>query len=318
VVVLVTCGLLYLVVRSFVGILLLRVLNGAGQFCMGAGAMVLLVSIIPPANSGQAFGAYSVAFLTGYAVVPALSDALSPFLPTPAHGYAAATVLLLPALPLIHRLRNATRTLAGLAATQRLPTVSELRENLAQPSVALLLAINASYFVNWSAVFFLFKGFAQLHGVRNVGAFLSVQTVTMIVIRIGAGRLFDSVDKAWLIVASFAAIAVGHLALDHLPGTWAVPFLGALFGVGLGAGYPAINGLMFELSPPRFRALNANLMLFAVQLGFFVGPALGGVLVARTGYHGYFVASMVLALVSAASGATLARTPLTRSGLPLQ
>jgi predicted MFS family arabinose efflux permease len=66
---------------------------------------------------------------------------------------------------------------------------------------------------------------------------------------------------------------------------------------------------VFELSEPRFRPQNANLMMFAIQLGSFLGPALGGVLVARAGYPGYFGASIVLALGSAGLAWTVRAKP---------
>ena len=84
-------GFAYLFVHSFWGLLAVRMLNGAGQFCTGGGAMALFVSVIPPEKSGQAFGLYSVAILLGYAAVPTLMDTLTPFIPSPPHGYAAAT-----------------------------------------------------------------------------------------------------------------------------------------------------------------------------------------------------------------------------------
>jgi MFS family permease len=64
---------------------------------------------------------------------------------------------------------------------------------------------------------------------------------------------------------------------------------------------------MFDFSPPRLRPLNANLMLFAVQGGSFLGPSLGGALVARRGPRGYAAASVALALAAAAVSAALAR-----------
>jgi MFS family permease len=64
---------------------------------------------------------------------------------------------------------------------------------------------------------------------------------------------------------------------------------------------------MFEVAAPRFRALNANLLLFAVQAGFFFGPVLGGALVARHGYRGYFRFSIGLALLALTLSALLAR-----------
>jgi MFS family permease len=306
--VLAATGVAYLFVHSLWGLLALRMLNGAGQFCVGAGAMALFVAVIPHEKSGQAFGIYSVAILVAYALVPALMDAIAPLVRTPPHGYAAATLSVLPAAWIVRRIRRRHREeLRAAPPRAQRPTWAEVRADVAHPPVALLLLLNVGYFANWSSVFFLFKGFAEERGIGNVGAFFTVQMVLMIAIRLAAGRLFDAVDKVWLVGASFVAIAVGHLALDHLPGVWAVPLLGALFGLGLGAGYPSINGLMFEISAPRLRPLNANLMLFAVQAGFFLGPVVGGALVARHGYHGYFAASTAMALGAAATAGVLGR-----------
>ncbi|MCX5855816.1 MAG: MFS transporter, partial [Deltaproteobacteria bacterium] len=41
------CGMSYLFVHSFWGLLGLRMMNGVGHFLMGAGAMTLFVSVIP-------------------------------------------------------------------------------------------------------------------------------------------------------------------------------------------------------------------------------------------------------------------------------
>ncbi|HET7826459.1 MAG TPA: MFS transporter, partial [Anaeromyxobacter sp.] len=303
--VLAASGWAYLAVHGPFGILVLRVLNGAGHFLLGAGATALLVTVMPPEKSGQAFGIYSVAILVAYGVVPAVMDALVPHLPGPAHGYALATASVLPAAWIVLRVRRLP-ALAHDAARDAPLRWAEIRENLTAPRVALLLALNTGYFANWSSLFFLFKGFAVDKGVGNVGTFFTVLTAVMIVIRLAAGRLFDRVRKVRLVVASFLAIAVAHLALLAAPAAL-IPLVGALFGLGLGAGYPAINGLMFDSSPPRLRPLNANLMLFAVQGGSFLGPAIGGAIVAQRGHPGYAVASVALALAAAGTSALLAR-----------
>jgi MFS family permease len=304
--ILIICGLSYFFVHSFWGLLALRIFNGAGQFCLGAGAMALFVAVIPAEKSGQAFGIYSVAILTAYGGVPAIMDLLAPLIPTPPHGYAAATVSLLPAAWIVWQIRRRHRKLLDTSPSiDHLPPWADIRANVAQLPVALLLILNMSYFANWASLFYLFKGFAQQQGLANVGSFFSVQMGLMIVIRLLGGRLFDTINKVFLVGTSFIIIATGHLAMDHVQGTWAIPLLGILFGIGMGLGYPAINGLMFEVSNPRFRAFNANLMLFAVQAGFFIGPVVGGALVAHRGYHGYFMVSIALALVAAGFSAVL-------------
>ena len=300
-------GFGYFFVHSFWGLIALRMLNGAGQFCMSGGVMALFVSVIPPEKSGQAFGLYSIAILLGYAVVPTLMDSLAPCIPSPPYGYAAATVWFAPAAWIVCRIRSrrGARVEAPVAKGQ-LAAWADIGSNVRRLPVALLLLLNMSYFANWSSLFFLFKGFAQQQGLANVGAFFSVQMVSMIVIRVLGGRLFDVFDKARMAGACFIIVGFAHLALDNLPGTWAVPLVGVLFGLGMGLGYPAINGLMLQISAERFRSLNANLMLFAVQAGFFLGPVLGGLLVAHWDYRGYFLASAVMSFTAAALGFVLA------------
>jgi MFS family permease len=300
-------GLGYFFVFSFWALLCLRILNGAGQFCMGAGAMTLFVEVIPAEKSGQAFGIYSVAMLAAYGAVPAVMDALAPIIPTPPHGYAAATVSLLPAAWIVRQIRRRHRKrLESAQARGHLPPWADVRVNVTQLPVVLLLILNMSYFANWASLFFLFKGFALQQGLANVGSFFTVQMGLMIVIRLLAGRVFDKINKVALVGTSFFIIAAGQLALDHLYGIWEIPLLGVVFGIGMGISAPALNGLMFEVSAPRFRSLNANLMLFAVQAGFFLGPVVGGALVAHHGYHGYFLFSTGLALGAVALSGVLA------------
>ena len=305
--VLVAGGVAFLAVRSTAGLLALRAACGAGGFLLGGGATALLVTVIPPDRSGEAFGVYSVAILLAYGIVPGVMDALVPHLPGVAWGYALAALTLLPAVPLVRAVgRRARRRTVAPGSASHVPSWSDLRATLARPRTAVILALDVSYFANWSSVYYLFKGFAEERGLANVGAFFTVLTAVMIAVRLVAGRLFDRFDKAGLAAVAFAVIALGHLALATLP-IGAAPLVGAFLGLGLGAGYPSLNGLMFESSEPRFRAQNANLMLAGVQLGSFLGPALGGLLVARLGYRGYFGGAMLLALGSAAVSAALAR-----------
>jgi hypothetical protein len=305
--VLALCGLSYLVVTSSWGLLLVRAATGAGQFLVGAGTMALLVRVIPADRSGQAFGVYSVAILAAYGIVPAAMDAVRPLLRSAAQGYAAAGLALLPAAWIVRGIGRRMPP-ADAGSEGHLPSWADIRTSLMRPPIAMLLLLNASYFANWSSLYFLFKGFAEARGIGNVGVFFGVLTAVMIAIRLLAGRLFDRFDKAWLAALAFGIIASGHVALDRLP-AGAVPLVGAFVGLGLGGAYPALNGLAFEHSTPRLRPLSANLMLFALQGGSFLGPAIGGALVARHGYPGYFHAATGLALASAALSVVLARGP---------
>jgi MFS family permease len=292
------CGFGYFFVHSFWGLLALRMLNGLGQFLMGAGTMALFVSVIPKEKSGQAFAIFSVAMLLAFGTVPAFMDALSPLIPTPPHGYAGVTVLLAPAAWVTWQIRRRRRGQADEAESRRFPGWAVIRANMTQLPVVMLLLLHLLYMMNWSSMLYLFKGFADQRGIGNVGSFFSVMMGVMIALRLLGGRLFDAFDKVWMLAATFAIVALGHLGLDNLPGAWAISPVAIIFGAGMGMGHPSLNGLMLEVSAPRFQPLNANLMLCAVQGGYVIGPVLGGALVGRWGYHGYFLFNIVLALAA--------------------
>lgn len=305
-IVLAVCGQSYFFIHSFWGLLGLRMLNGLGQFLMAASGMALFIAVIPPSRSGQAFGLYSIAGLLPYGTVPAVMDALAAYIPTPPHGYAAVTFLLLPAAWIVQQVKKKRCQNQQITTEKpRLPNWGDIRSNLMQGPVILLLFLNVGYFIGWSSLFFLFKKFADQMGLVNVGYFFTTQMGMMIILRLLGGRIFDALDKRKLVMVSAALVALGYGALNHLPGLWAFPLVALLFGVGMGSGSPALYGLMFELSPPRFRSVNANLMLCAVQLGFVFGPILGVGAVARFGYHGFFMACAALAVLTCALSAFL-------------
>ena len=105
--------------------------------------MALLVWVIPPEKSGQAFGFYSVAMLLAYGGVPTLMDALAPVIPSPPYGYAATTVSLLPAAWIVWRIRRRQRERREVAVTRgRLPAWEDIRANVTRLPMALLLVIN--------------------------------------------------------------------------------------------------------------------------------------------------------------------------------
>lgn len=294
--VLLGCGGGYLLAAGPAQLLALRLLNGAGVYLLSAPAMMLLVAHIAPERSGQAFGLYSVSALLPYSIIPALFDRLNPLLPSPAWGYAIMSLALLPAAAInLVLLRQDSRqgrparqpqpeaaSPASLAATLRFTW-----ENLRRARTSLLLAINAVYYLNFAALFFLSKSLFESRGLGGVGLFFSIQTALMIVIRLCAARLFDVVDRLRLIVWCYALTAAGFALLWAAHGLALEVCAALVLGLGMGVGPPSLNGLMYAISEPRLRGVNSNLMTMALQAGSFLGPILGGLAVGAVGYAGF-------------------------------
>ncbi len=303
------CGVAYLVVQSLWAMLILRIINGAGMFCLSASSLALLVWVVPEQKSGQGFAVFSAAILIPYALVPMVVDWLEPWIPSMAHTYAGMPILLLPAAGVVLWVMRRRRISGEAGDKPRLPSWPEIKRNISRLPIAVMLVAQCFYFFNFSGIFFLFKGFADQINLTNVGHFFTVQMILMLVIRTLGSRLFDRVSKVWLLSLAFFLTSCGYLALvfTSTP-AWIMP-ISLIFGVGLALGYPALNALMYLYSEPQLRVLNANLMMMALQLGYFLGPLVGGSLVVHTGYTGFFLAWMGINLACFVVCALLLRTP---------
>ena len=56
---------------------------------------------------------------------------------------------------------------------------------------------------------------------------------------------------------------------------------------------------MFTLSPPRFKAINSNLMMLSLQVGNFLGPVIGAWLMHGMGYDGMLLVTAGCCLLGA-------------------
>jgi predicted MFS family arabinose efflux permease len=64
---------------------------------------------------------------------------------------------------------------------------------------------------------------------------------------------------------------------------------------------------MYDISEPKFRALNSNLAMEMFQAGFFFGPLAGGLILAESGYSLLYYACGLLLLASVAVALRLRR-----------
>lgn len=296
---LIACGVGYLFVRDVPGLFVLRLVNGVAIALLTASATTLLVAHIAPSRSGQAFGVYSLAGLIPYSIVPSAYDHLGWLFPTAAHGYAAMSLMLVPAalvnLALL-RERGADACRHEECADARAAGARTMLDSLRTPRTGLMLLINTVYYLNFSALFFLAKSLFASRGLGGVGLFFSIQTALMILIRLFASRLFDEVKKTLLILWCYALTSAGFglLFLAHGP---ALEIASALvLGLGMGVGPPALNALMYALSEPPLKAMNSNLMVMALQAGNFLGPILGGLAVGLLGYSGFLAVGAAASL----------------------
>jgi Arabinose efflux permease len=264
-----------------------RVLHGMGFVTVVTGLMGSLMAFLPREKTAQGFGLFSVTILLPYAIMPPFVEILLPHLKSHGQVYALAAPLMLPAFLLLVPLGRRTRALAATLPPAHLerPGWDEVRQTLRSAGVLLLVAANFFLVAAHAIVFFFMRDFATGLGAANPGAFFTCANTATISVRVLGGRLWDRMNKGLTLQLTFLGMGllIPLFAFAGLP----VVLLGMafLYGTGMALTMPLINSSMVVISTPRLRTYNANLLMIAVDAGFFVGPFLGGAIMAADAGH---------------------------------
>ena len=287
----------YSLADSFWSLLLIRLLHGISFAVVGTALMTLIVEVIPKNRSAQFFGYIAVVTLIPNTLVP-------PFLPFLGKllggfnqillAFAALTLLMFPLVWSVGKSSGKEDKKPGSALTGR-----EILEDLQDSRVLLLLLSMLMLYCGHALIFFFLDGYGRSIGIAYAGVFLTLSTVGEIGVRVVAGSIFDRCDKIRLSICTLVGLALCYLMLAHLTGMWSFFALGLLFGLGWGIAMPVFNGLMFDVSKPRFRAFNINLGMQMFQAGFFLGPIIGAPLLAKWGYGVIYYLCAGMSLVAA-------------------
>ncbi|SPJ16561.1 Major facilitator superfamily MFS_1 [Syntrophobacter sp. SbD2] len=264
------------------GLIALRVFHGAAFVLLVSASMALVVHFIPKGKSGQGFGFVSVSVLVPYAVMPLVTEVLLRYTQNEAQIYRGVTVLAVPAFVLLLVLRNRLRSALGgmeRALISR-PKLDEIRRDLKEPGIVLLLAVNLFLYLCYASVFFFMKGHAAVSSISEVGSFFTISTLVMIALRLSGGLFFDKIDKIRMLQVFMLLLVPCFVLFGYMSTGRSLYLMAGYYGLCIGFIMPLLNALLFDVSPPHLRGVNTNLALFVMDAGFFLSPYAGGAFIA--------------------------------------
>jgi predicted MFS family arabinose efflux permease len=294
---------LYDVAESFWTMAAVRLFHGAVHTVLATACLSRMVGCIPKERSGQAFGLIFVIVLLPYAVIPPILEPLSRLFGGFRHVLEASAVAMFLVFPLLLLM---DRTSASSQGTQedRL-SFREIVDNLKDYRIILLFALALAVWSAFTPVFYFLKGYGDEIGIQNPGWFFTLSTVTEILVRLIAAPVFDKLNKPKLLTGALIWLGLGYFALANVRGESLFYGLGLLMGIGWGIAMPLLSSLTFDFSEPRFRAMNSNLTMQMFQVGFFVGPTLGNIILIHGGYVQLYYACGALTILGVLAGLVL-------------
>ncbi|MGB6063326.1 MAG: MFS transporter [Desulfomonilaceae bacterium] len=295
--------LLYNVAHDFWTMTIVRLLHGAAYVVMATAVVSRLVGGIPRDKSAQAFGLISVITLLPYAVVPPILEPLTRWAGGFENMLNLSCVLMALSFPLLAMIGTGPSEVEG--QPQNAICWQDVLENLKDARILSLMVISLVVWTSYTPVFYFLKGQGEKIGVTNPGWFFTLSTFAEISVRLLAGPLFDKLDKSKVLLGSLLWLGFSNLVMAHVSGPIMFYTMGVVLGLGWGIAMPVLSGLTFDVSEPRFRALNTNLAMEMFQCGFFVGPLAGGTILIHSGYATLYYACAGLLFAGLATAPVL-------------
>lgn len=267
----VVCSLLYPMLTTVAGFLILRLFHGFSTGFKPTATAAYIADVIPLSRWGEAMGIHGLCFSTGLAIGPALGGWLTATFSITALFYASSLFALLS----IGILMNLKET---HPEKQRFrPALLKIKwADVFEPLVWPAAVVTFLGYISYGAILTLIPDWSSHLGVTNKGIFYVVFTVSSLLVRLAAGKLSDRKGRVYVLKIALAVISVSIclLALASSVGT----LLAGAFVYGLGTGLfsPATSAWTADLSDENRRGRGMATMYISLEAGIGLGAMAAG------------------------------------------
>jgi MFS family permease len=284
-----TSGFLYLLPLGIPGLILARLVLGAGEGTVFTSGSAWIVDIAPPQRRGRVIGLYGLAIWTGLSVGPLIGELLQQ-----TSGYTAVWLF------------AGIAPLVGAAIALRLPDpFRPVAHDGSQPLIAREAVRPGSALALASIGYATVAAFVVLHldargvghGATVFGAFASMVVLT----RLLGGDLPDRIGPARVATGAAAVETLGLVVIATAQ-TLFVALAGALaMGAAFSLLYPSLSLIVVDRVPENRRGAALGTFTAFFDAGVGLGAPLAGVAAAISDYEGAFL----FAACAAATCATM-------------
>ena len=249
-------------------ILILRTLQGIGFGLVTTAGVSLITDLAPPERRGQVLGYYGASNAISLILGPALGAWSARTWSADAAFWLAGTLGLLPLLALM-----------GLNESKKAFVAGRLRlmEAFGLPGLKpLVLAHFFTLMVHGAQLTYLPAHLEGHAGWMTAELFYMIDGAALILLRVAAGRRFDSLGRGVFIFGGSVCIIAASLLLALGEGDAAWSLAALFYGLGFGAYVPASSALVGDVVPESHRARGFAFFMLAFDLSLACGGAAFG------------------------------------------
>jgi len=265
-----------------------RVLHGIQYAFVGSLCMTIAADSIPVERLASGMGIFGVSSAVAQAIAPQIGISLRAWGTARMgedFGYTAlflfaALMMLVSSIPAI-----VMRDGQNQASTAAAAATGKWYQNIISRHSILPALLTMLVMMSFSLTSGFLVPFGEEAGIAKMGLFFTVSAGAMLAIRPLGGSLTDRLGLRKLLPPAIAVFCAAFLVLGSAKGTPMIIVGALLTAVGFGVGYPGTQALSVQTEPYARRAVASNTFYIGVDIGFFFGPLLGGIVRDITGTY---------------------------------
>jgi MFS family permease len=265
------CSLVYPVLTSIAGFLLLRLVHGFSTGFTPTGQTAYLSDIIPAHRRGEAMGLLGTAGSVGSAAGPALGGTLANHFGLNVMFYCSSFVAILSVIILMG-IRDT------VAEKHRFhPRLLKVRRvDLFEPRVFTPAIIMALIAYAYGAIFTLLPDLGGQYDIQNKGLLFSYFTVASLLVRLLGGKASDRFGRRAVLRVSATFIAIAMLIIAFADSRYMLIAGVVVYGFAQGITSPTLLAWAADLAHPTHRGRGMASLYISMELGILLGALASG------------------------------------------
>lgn len=267
----VICSMLYPVLSSVAGFLLLRLVHGFSTGFTPTGLTAYLSDIVPVERRGEAMGLLSSMGTIGLAIGPAIGGVVANYTSLNTMFYFSSATAIASILLMIgtkETLKDKNRFSIRLLAVER--------TDLFEPNVIIPSFIMVLSSFSFGTLMTVLPDFSTYVGINNKGLLFTYFTIPTLIMRMVSGRLSDVYGRRFILRFSTLLLVVGATTAAFSETSLQLTIGVILHGCAHGMTSPTLFAWTADLSHRNHRGRGLASLYMAMEFGIGIGALLSG------------------------------------------